>query len=320
MERPTVEGDSPDVSRVGTGLWSLDRALSFQGDTGMPLRSIYELYGRPGYGKSSLAYYLVGRVKPTGKVVVADLEANLDKTFLGNAVGQSGFHGIIQTIDYSEIKDKKKHPRPHENMCQEAVDMLLEDDVNETVIDSIGAFTPIMEREGDIEEAFMGQRAKRIANLVRRSVAWLRVTDDPKLLIFVNHVHDLIGGPVKGHSTPGGNTLKYLANNRLWVLSGEHFDDGSFLAEIRVEKLKYGGTAPWRTSTFYVIPGLGVSPEMSAVFDCFEVGKAERPKGGRIKMGDKNFGYLKDLVEAAKEPEHNKARFKPFFDALSETP
>jgi RecA/RadA recombinase len=309
-----VESDLPEINRALTGIWSLDHALEFQGQVGVPLRSICEIYGRPGYGKSSLAYYMAAKVKPTGKVVIADLEANVDKKFLELAVTQAGFNGVVKAVDYSMVKDKKKKPRPHESMCQEAVDSILDDEVNGVVIDSIGSFTPIMEREGDIEEAFMGQRAKRVSNLVRRAVAWLRVTDDPKLLVFVNHVHDLIGGPVKGHSTPGGNVLKYLANIRLWVLRSESFEDGCFEAEVRVEKLKYGGAGSERRGYFFVIPGIGVSPEMSAVMDCFRTEKAER--GSYVKLGGKSIARLGALIEDARDPKANQAKFKPFFMAL----
>ena len=58
-----VEGEVPTVDRFPTGLWSLDRALGQNGQWGAPLRSIYEIYGYPHVGKSSLSYYLAGRVQ-----------------------------------------------------------------------------------------------------------------------------------------------------------------------------------------------------------------------------------------------------------------
>ena len=48
-------GDVYPVQRFVTGLWSLDRALGFRGENGMPLRSLVELYGHEHSGKSSLA-------------------------------------------------------------------------------------------------------------------------------------------------------------------------------------------------------------------------------------------------------------------------
>ena len=58
-------GDIYPVQRVLTGLWSLDRALGFRGDNGVPLRSLFELYGHEHSGKSTLAWYIAAKVNPT---------------------------------------------------------------------------------------------------------------------------------------------------------------------------------------------------------------------------------------------------------------
>ena len=85
----TVEGEYPEVSRISSGIYSLDYALSSQNNLGMPLRTIYEVFGRPGAGKSSLVYYLAGKVNPNSRIELCDLEG-LDRDYVVSSLTQSG--------------------------------------------------------------------------------------------------------------------------------------------------------------------------------------------------------------------------------------
>jgi RecA/RadA recombinase len=314
-------GDAPDIIRVSTGLWSLDKALSSLNGTGMPLRTIYEIYGREGNGKSTLAYYMAGKVKPTGVVLLGDLEATADMDYVGRAIGQSGFDGTIRSIDMAEEKKGKKMPRPHEDIATELANGLLNNTVNAVILDSLGALTPIMEAAGDFEEAFVGQRAKVIAKITRRLAAYLRISDEPKAAFYVNHVLNPIGG--RGHYTPGGDVKNFHSNVRMWLYRLETFDNGTFIAEAKIEKLKYGGTSKEKKGLVCFVPDLGVSPELTALFDCVNTGIASR--GTTIKMdvldkktGEKkarSFGYISKLLEAARDPNEAK-QFRPFFERL----
>ncbi len=315
------EGQTPEIVRVPTGLYTLDHiALSFQGSHGMPLRSLYEIFGRPGSGKSSLAYYLAGRVRSPGRILIADLEANMNKDYTVSSILQAGFEGTVQATDYRDAKGK---PRSHEEQIQELADRLLEDeDVTSGILDSLGMFSPIPEQGKDLGEANMGVRAKRTADFARRVANKLLLAPLPKAVFVVNHIHDVIGG--RGHTTPGGETLKYMANVRLWVYRVETFKDGSFCSEIKVEKLKYGGANIKRKGLMVVIPGIGVSPEMTAVMDCVQLELAERGttvkmdildvKSGKFKST--SMGFLeKNLIEWAKT--HETKKFEPFYEALA---
>jgi hypothetical protein len=98
-------------------------------------------------------------------------------------------------------------------------------------------------------------------------------------------------------------------------MSGEKDDPENrplgFLVGGQVEKLRFGGKG--RMFQFYIVPGFGVHPGVTAMFDAFAYGFAER--GSRVKMNDKSFGYLKsDLLTYAAEGKSRK--FTPFVDAL----
>ena len=325
QERVRVVGDVFPVSRFKTGLFSLDKALGFRGDDGMPLRSLLELYGAEHSGKSTLAWYLAAKVKETGTVWIADLEGTLDPDYIRTVMEHAGFRGTARVADYSETKKGNRAMRSHESQLQDAIDALLDEDVNAAVIDSIGMFWPIVDRSKDLGERSVGQRAKTIADASRRLVAWLRVVEAPKLAVYINHVHPNIGG--RGFDTPGGETKKFAANVRVWLRRIESDipeGTGNFLAEARIQKLKFGGASSDRRGLVFFIPGLGVSKEMTDVFDCIRLGLAQREatiKLEQMDTDDKDIkwtsqGRLGTLVERAMEPEKHKATFAPFQEAL----
>ena len=91
--------------------------------------------------------------------------------------------------------------------------------------------------------------------------------------------------------------------------------DGEMLAFVskgKVDKLRYG--ARGRMFKFVIIPGYGVSRELTALIDCVDLGLATRKTV--VKVGDQNMGYISKLVESAKTG-YSKT-FQPFFDVLDE--
>src|SRR5678815_901328 len=70
------EGNYPTLERVPLGLFSLDLALSSKGDLGLPMRVLTEMYGYTNVGKSTLAYYMLGKVAQHSNtaISIADLE------------------------------------------------------------------------------------------------------------------------------------------------------------------------------------------------------------------------------------------------------
>lgn len=321
----TVIGDVFPVERFETGLWSFDRALGFRDDNGVPLRSLFELYGFEHSGKSTLGLYLMAKIREDGTIWIADLEGTLPKDYVKEVSEHAGFKGTIRIADYINTDKRKKKLRSHEEQLQDAVDALLDDEVTACMVDSIGMFIPIVDSGKDLGERSVGQRAKTIADASRRILAWLRISDAPKLAIYINHVHPNIGG--HGFDTPGGQTKKFAANVRVWLQRIENdvpSGTGNFLAEARVQKLKFGGTHGDRKGLVYFIPGYGVSKEMTDVFDCIGQGLAKREAVIKLKQYDNqkgdfvwnSMGRIGDIAEKALEPEKNEALFAHFAEAL----
>jgi len=297
---------------MSSGIYSLDCALSSQNVLGMPLRCLYEIYGRTNAGKSSLVYYLAGKLDPNKKIELCDLEG-LDRNYVVSSLGQAGFQGTLHFI--SGTDEKKKKPRTHEDMMQEMVANLRNDEVSSSILDSVGAIVPIAEETGDVGDANMGRRAKAVAQVVRGLTQAIKYVEPTKIAFVVNHVNAIIGG--RGHSTPGGDTLKFLSQVRIMISNDDVIKDSddnalAFISKGVVEKLRYG--ARGGVFKFVILPGIGISPDLTAMVDCFTLGLAERK--AVVKVGKDSIGQIGKLVDAASKGRHD--TFYPFYEAIEE--
>ena len=304
-----VIGKYPILERKRSGLFSLDMAMAHEDRVGIPLRGIHELYGYTNSGKSTLSYFLAGKLAKD-YISICDLElADLD--YIKTAV--SKFNGTVKLTDLSDEKNK---PYTHEKMLNNFVTDLF-DNGQVGILDSVGAIIPVAEAEGDFGEAFMGKRAKLVSQVVNALSSVLRSKEDPSVAFVINHVHNIIGG--RGHVTAGGERLKYMAVSRtmLWTQAVYLLNDDDphsvmgFHVSGKIEKLRYGGRG--KDFGFYIVPGQGVHEGASALMDCIAYGIAESK--AHVKLAGKSYGFLKaKLLRSAYEGE-TKA-FEPFIEAL----
>ena len=310
-----VIGRMPELVRRRTGLWSFDVSLGDGGSKiGMPLRGGYEIYGDPETGKSTVAYFLAATGPPKGTIALVDLEVAARIEYIKSVMKLAGFDGKIY---YVEHKNEDGTPRLHWDMMREGADMLLEDNVSCTILDSAALVTPVMEREEDDDKSFMGKRAQLIGRFNRRWVPWMGFVEDDKLVIIVNHMlqsFDAFGGKY----SPGGKSIKFGIIAKLWIRRDETLSDGTFKAKIRVEKFRHGGRNKRREANIVIIPDIGVSPQLTAVFDCFSEKLAQRQKSGMVEIFQAKkwtkVAKLSTLVDRAKNG--NFDSFAPFVSVL----
>ncbi len=300
-----IIGTLPTITRIITGLYSFDQAfMSAGGKIGFPL-ALTEIAGPYSCGKSTLAYSLCGLlsvllkkefviVGPTD-ITLADFEG-FDPDFLLAVLKHSGFDGNVKVIQ--EDTDGK---------VLDALIDSIKGDYAFGILDSVAAISPVSEIEGEIEEANMGRRAKMMAQFSRKTMRILRVKSH-KAVFMINHVHANIGS--FGTVTPGGVSKNYLSALILRVKRKEEFPDQSYIIEGTVRKNRFG----YRNRKFYlfVLAEKGIHLGLTAMYDCFLLGLAER--GKTIKIGDQKFGYLKGLVEKAHAGENE--TFEPFIKLL----
>jgi RecA/RadA recombinase len=316
MDKPTIISDYPVAEYAETGLLSFDVALGRgnQGHIGMPLRAVYEIYAKNYVGKSSLANFLAASIRPNGVIWVAPFE-DVDRDFLEYTTLAAGFTGTVRVAD---LRDKKGKNRSHEDMLEDVTEALLEDETQAVIIDSVTAAMPNVESTAsDFTSTFMGRRAQMMARFMRRSPYNLKNAATPKAVFIVNHDRSVIGGMVGGRTTSGGEAIKDLANVRIHLWTKRVIKKGDDITgtviEGKVEKLKFGPKG--RQFRVFLLPGYGISRDMTAVIDLIEMGIAKSTSKS-IHIGDKSIGPLNKVIAAAYAPDHNPATFGPVWDAI----
>lgn len=302
-----IVGDYPEIERVETGLWSMDKALSNKASVGFPMTT-YELTGFGGIGKSTWASSILGLVGAHYKkdMVYAPIEP-IDRELLGNILDSVSFENschIISGLTDEEIVD---------NFCE----MLANDRISGGVFDSLTAISPIAEVESSSADMNMGRRARLAGVLARKLVHLNRFRQSPVATIIISHVATPMSmTPTNtGSSTTGGETKKNLSKVRIKLRKMPEptmtdLEDNAYVVEGMVEKFNFGKDK--RKFYCVVLGGKGVHIGLSAVYDC----KVQKLAsfGKSVTLGNEKFGNIRTLIQKAHDGETK--IFQPFIDAL----
>lgn len=293
-----IIGDLVDVQRIPTGFYSLDRAfIGIEKIIGVPVGCSYEVFGVNHVGKSTFCYGLSGVLANalSSNIVLCDFEG-YDIRNIKNALTSVDYTGkffIIQNKDDEEQLDKTILKLSNEK-----------ENYSIAIIDSLGAISPIAESSGDIGEANMGRRALIVAQFNRKAIKMFRFHSQ-KVIFEVNHYYPRIG--TRGYDTPAGEVKKYLTAVRIKLKRAKDYPDGSYVLEGEVVKNRWGYIG--RKFYVFVLAGKGIHAGLTAMWDGILLGLVEYKKN--IKIGDTSYGYVKDIVERAKQGD--KEFFNPFF-------
>jgi len=302
-----ITGNAPQIPRIETQFYSFDEAFrNRQGARGYPLGTIAEFYGANHTGKSTVVWSLSGLIgaKTNSDIVLADFEG-FDPIFLESVFASQKFDGEIYSVE--DPKDEEVLS----NLLYKVKDK--DNDFRIGILDSIGAISPIAESEGDLGDANMGRRALLI-NQFSRKASHILLNDKSKCFFLVNHQHPNIG--TRGWNTPGGESKKYLSSIRVQLKrlyrsnKEETYPDGSYVIKGTVKKNRWG----YKDGEFYffVLGGSGIHRGLTALYDCIILGIVDIKR--TIRIGDKSFGYLKDITEQAQLG--NDEFFQPFYEEI----
>lgn len=301
-----VSGQYPKVMRTRTSFPSLDAATSnwATGEFGFPTRGITEIYGRPESGKTSLSLRIAATISQEIKsddrhLVVIPLDT-YDPDYSARILELAGFDG---TLLLEPTQDDKGKERSHEDILQSGARWLRDERCGVVILDNITQVKPLVEEEGDYESAYMGKRAQLVGKFSRDvtdAVRRVHGQDVPKIAIAINQIRKMMGTKIDGWATPGGDAIKEAAMARIrisrdWELSKAYDGTGKFVATGELEKLRFGGRG--REFKFFMIPGYGPHPGLSALYDGFDMDAVER--GSVVKFKGKSLGYLSKLVQQA---------------------
>lgn len=320
----TFSGDKfESTTRLVTQCYSLDRALAdFKGNRGFPLKSVVEIYGNKGVGKSSFCFSLMGMM---GKflqknMVILDWEGQSRDTIEG-VLNAQGYFGNVEYISN----------RPDES-SEDTVERFLlavkDDDQNIGLVDSIGGFLPTAYLEGQVSDSSMGVFARETGRMVNKAKQLVISSENPAAIFMTNHVHPKIGGFVQGNDTAGGVKKKYLSHVRMDVsryfgnkkspVSGFVSFDGGWLMKGKVDDNRYGFSKG--EFTVWMMGGEGIHVGMTALFDCVLGGLAKVSakavkESATVSLDGKSYGKLGYILEHRNDdPDF----FTPFHNALRE--
>jgi hypothetical protein len=242
---------------------------------------------------------LAAKAAGTKPIYFANIEP-CDKDLVVQILSTSGYSGKLVFIQHEN----------HEDTLEEVLLRIKSEDTGAVIVDSLGALQAAINVENDLEDANMGKNAFLINKFARTTLLHLRNRKSPVLVLATNHIHQIMGG--RGTTTSGGVVIGFNSRIRLFISSGERFDDGTYVLKGRVDKNSYGLENGHFNLVF--LADYGFHEGLTAWMDCEQYGLAKRDRV--IKMGDTNYGFASKLIEKAKQGDVG--IFQPFKDALKE--
>lgn len=165
---------------------------------GYPRRRVTQIYGLSSVGKTSLMMKALAEISKTAKVLYIDVE-NAISTERVKELG-----GDLSKIDYSSVailEDACELVRAHLN------------DYEMIVVDSIAMLVPRAEHDGELGEAHVGLKPRRLGQ-------WLRIIE-PSLaasncaLVLVNQLRRSMEMFSEKYVLPGGMQLEFSSSLKL---------------------------------------------------------------------------------------------------------
>jgi recombination protein RecA len=202
----TSMGDQKDViiPTISTGSLGLDAAL---GRAGLAFGRVYEVYGPPSGGKTTLTMSIIAQAQKQGKrCCFVDAERAADaKLFAAMGVNIDDLL-LVRAFSGEENLDVLEK-------------IMATGEIDVAVVDSVSSLIPQSEADADMEDQFMGLLARLMSKAMRKFVPLAGETNT--LLIFINQVRSKIGGYGNPEVTTGGIALDFSATGRIKVDGGE---------------------------------------------------------------------------------------------------
>lgn len=330
-----IVGSYSEVTRVQTGFWSMDRALSGDGVLGIP-QTFIELFGFQGIGKTTLVNSLMAIIANNyqRKVVYAPFE-HVDRKLMGKILDnleceqEVTMLGQWDTVKTFFPKMTKQQVVTDELMLDCIIEAVKSEDYCVGVIDSLSTIVTIAEAESSVADRNMGRA--RVVSAFARSVVHatrirMSITDIPFCTFVLSHKTVPMGGGTPtntGASTTGGEVKKNVAKVRIVIrripepaLSMDSqkvvYEKQAYILEGKVEKNNFGREG----KIFYVamLGGKGAHLGLTAMYECKRLGILTFGKS--VTMGGNKYGSVSSVLAQAHAG--NDEFFQPFIEALKD--
>ena len=283
------------IPTISSGSLGLDMAL---GRGGFARGRIYEFYGPPSGGKTTLAMSLMAQAQKRGfSTCFVDAEHTADPQ-LFKAMG-------VNIDDVIKIK-----AYAGEDNIDALETLIKTGTIDVAVVDSVSALIPKMESEAAVEDDFIGLLARLMSKTMRRIVPIASETNT--LVVFINQLRFKIGSWGDPTTTTGGEALNFYATGRISVAGGEfkktripHPITGEIIGHDTTFSIQKNKLAPpWRSATVRLIYGVGYDIYREALSMAEGLAVVEKNgahyyfEGERFAQGEENaVEYVKNNEE-----------------------
>jgi recombination protein RecA len=275
-----------NVEKTPTGIISLDNALG----GGFADGRFVEIMGLESSGKTTISIHaMIGYQQkyPNKAVGVIDFENAFNKEYARN-IG----------LDTSKYKWRLSQPSNAEEGMDILNNMINSGLFSCIVVDSIAAMTPKVELEGNTGDQTMGVHARIMGKVCRVNVG--ASLKNNVTIIWINQLREKIGVIYgSNETTPGGNSMKFYASQRLKVTK-KYLQDKTEKAFSEVEVIKNKVASPFKKASLYMVYGEGIDKTSDLLDACIAIGLVER-KGAwfNLNMNEKdkvNLGQGRDAT------------------------
>jgi len=193
------------IPTISTGSLGLDVAL---GRGGMARGRVYEIFGNPSGGKTTLALStLIQAQLRNMTTAIVDAEHAIDPSLVKNMGADIEKILIIQGYSGEDNLDAA------ETLVKSAA-------VNLLIIDSVSALIPKHEAEAEISDDFIALHARLMSKALRRMTPLANETNT--LVIFINQIRHKVGALGNPDAPTGGEALPFFATGRISVKGAEY--------------------------------------------------------------------------------------------------
>ena len=284
------EGGVTDCPAISTRCLSLDLAL---GIGGVPQGRITEIFGPESSGKTTLALTVVAEAQARGgRAAFLDVEHAVDLKY-ARAIG----------VDLNRLLFAQ--PDSGEQALAIAEKLILSGKVMIVVVDSVAALVTEAELAGELTDHHYAPQARLMSTSLRRLKGLVNKSDTA--MVFINQIREktgvIFGNP---EVQPGGRALKFYSSVRMDirranVIKGKDDDGGLVGNDTKVRIVKNKVAPPFKTATFPIIYGEGISTYGDLITCAVRAGVIEKSSSwfsyNNKKIGNGAHATVKYLKE-----------------------
>ncbi len=301
----SMMGDEPLViDSVSTGSLGLDTAI---GNGGFAKGRVYEVFGPPSGGKTTLTMSLIAQAQKRGmRCAFVDAERAADpKLFKAMGVDTDSLY-LIRAFSGEANLDILEQ-------------LIATGEIDVGVVDSVSSLIPKSEAAAGMEDQFMGLLARLMSKAMRKFVPLAGETNT--LVIFINQVRNKIGAYGDPETTTGGVALDFSATGRIRVHGGASKAsrieslDGEIIGhhtEFKVVKNKLA--KPARKATVPLIYGEGYDTYWECLKLATDLGVIDKAGSwysyGDVKIGQGEVNTLAYFKLPENSDVYNEIRYK----------